>query len=445
MMDTPIWDFVRDYAEKNPLRLHMPGHKGISSLGPEAWDITEVEGADVLYHAGGIIRKSEENTAGLFGTAATFYSAEGSSLCIRAMVYLALLQAGAEGRKALILAGRNAHKTFLTAAALLDVEVEWLRPEGGGLLSCPVTVEELERAFNGERKPTAVYLTAPDYLGNLVDIQALAEVCHRHGALLLVDNAHGSYLHFLPAPCHPMDLGADLCCDSAHKTLPVLTGGAYLHVSKTTPVGLRERGETALSLFASTSPSYLVLQSLDRANRYLAESFREELAEFSALVEGEKERLIDRGWKLAGGEPLKVTLAPKGYGYTGLELAERMREAGMEAEFADPDFLVLMLTPGLGRKALERVERFLSQLPRREGLREAPPVVPAPAVVMSPRQAIFSPQEELPVEECLGRVLASPTVSCPPAVPILVCGEVVDEAAVACFRYYGIERCCVVK
>ena len=243
-MNTPICDFVRSYAAKDPLRLHMPGHKGRPVLGPEALDITEVEGADVLYHARGIIRESEENAASLFGTAATFYSTEGSSLCIRAMLHLALLQAKEEGREPLILAGRNAHKTFLSAIALLDLEVEWLYPsQEAGLLSCPVEPAQLEAAFAGERKPTAVYVTAPDYLGNLLDIRALAELCHRHGALLLVDNAHGAYLHFLPQPIHPMDLGADLCCDSAHKTLPVLTGGAYLHISRTAPAGLKGQGE----------------------------------------------------------------------------------------------------------------------------------------------------------------------------------------------------------
>lgn len=444
-MNTPICDFVRSYAQSSPLRLHMPGHKGRAGLGPEELDITEVEGADVLYHARGIIRESEENASALFGTAATFYSAEGSSLCIRAMLELALLHAGEEGRSPLILAGRNAHKTFLSAAALLDLEVEWLCPEGGSLLSCPIMAEDLEKVFAGERRPTAVYVTSPDYLGSLLDLKALAEVCHKNGALLLVDNAHGAYLHFLPEPRHPMDLGADLCCDSAHKTLPVLTGGAYLHIARTAPERLREQGETALSLFASTSPSYLILQSLDRANAYLAEGFREKLERFGGEIEKAKEGLSRKGWTLVGKEPLKVTLAPKSVGYLGTELAGLLRREGVEPEFADPDFLVLMLTPELGRESLERLEGILSGLPRRTSLPERPPALPKSQKVLSFRKAMLSPQEELPIEKCLGRILAAPTVSCPPAVPILLCGEEIGPEALECFRYYGIESCSVVK
>ncbi|MCI8651911.1 MAG: aminotransferase class V-fold PLP-dependent enzyme [Oscillospiraceae bacterium] len=445
-MNTPICDFVRSYAAKDPLRLHMPGHKGRPVLGPEALDITEVEGADVLYHARGIIRESEENAASLFGTAATFYSTEGSSLCIRAMLYLALLQAKEEGREPLILAGRNAHKTFLSAIALLDLEVEWLYPsQEAGLLSCPVEPAQLEAAFAGERKPTAVYVTAPDYLGNLLDIRALAELCHRHGALLLVDNAHGAYLHFLPQPIHPMDLGADLCCDSAHKTLPVLTGGAYLHISRTAPAGLKGQGENALSLFASTSPSYLILQSLDRVNLYLWEKFPTQLKSFLGDLSVLKGELKGRNYPLVGQEPLKLTIASKPLGYNGQDLAKHLQSVEIEPEFADPDFLVLMLTPEIGKQGLERLQKSLEALSHRPSLSQRPPALPRPRRIMTPRQALLSPQEEIPVSQCFGRILASAAVSCPPAIPILICGEQIDCSAMDCFQYYGIERCAVVK
>ena len=149
------------------------------------------------------------------------------------MVYLLSLYGKQQGKKPLIAAARNAHKAFLTAAAMLDAEVQWLYPRHpDSYLSCDLSPEELEEFLqSAPEKPTAVYLTSPDYLGNTADIRRLAEVCHRWGVLLAVDNAHGAYLKFLPKSMHPIDLGADICCDSAHKTLPVLTGGAYLHLS----------------------------------------------------------------------------------------------------------------------------------------------------------------------------------------------------------------------
>lgn len=438
-MDTPICDFVRRYCESGTLRLHMPGHKGTGPLGCEHLDITEIPGADSLYEADGIIRQSEENASRLFGCP-TFYSTEGSSQCIRAMVYLAT-----QGRSRKIAAGRNAHKTFLTAVALLDLEVDWLYPEAeSAYLACSITPEGLEDYFSacGE-SPAAVYVTSPDYLGNLLDIAALAKVCHAHDVKLLVDNAHGAYLKFLPGSLHPMDQGADLCCDSAHKTLPVLTGGAYLHVRDPK---LAAQAKNALALFGSTSPSYLILQSLDAANATLADpAYPRRLVELSFLLDGVREQLCAHGISARNGnEPLKLTIYPRFYGYTGSELAEILRNSCIECEFADPDFLVLMLTPAITEADLFHLKDVLTSLPRRAPVTTCPPLLGRPEQVFSIRQALLSPAETLPVTECEGRILAAPTVGCPPAVPIVVCGERIDQGAIACFRYYGIETCSVV-
>lgn len=438
-MDTPICDFVRKYAESEAIRLHMPGHKGKNQLGVESMDITEIDGADSLYEASGIIRQSEENVSRLFGCP-TFYSTEGSSQCIRAMLYLAMLHAKERGKRPLIAAGRNTHKTFLTGAALLDLDVKWLYPkEAGSYLSCDLTVEDVEAVLEAE-KPTAVYLTSPDYLGNVADIAGIAEVCHSHGALLLVDNAHGAYLKFLRPSRHPMDLGADLCCDSAHKTLPVLTGGAYLHCTE----AFQDWAKNALALFGSTSPSYLILQSLDGANPYLA-SLADKLKEFVPCVEAVKETLTKKGYVLYGQEPLKITISAKSYGYTGQELAEILLNCHIVSEFADPDFLVLMLTPENGQADLDTLESALLSVPRKAPIPGQPPRFQPGQRVCSPREAMLSPMEEVPVEKSEGRVLAAATVGCPPAVPIVVSGERIDAHAIDCFRYYGITHCSVMK
>ena len=422
------------------MRLHMPGHKGVGPLGCEQLDITEIAGADSLYEAEGIIAQSERNASSLFGCP-TFYSTEGSSQCIRAMLHLATC-----GTNKKIAAARNVHKTFLSAAALLDLDVDWLYPEDYmAYLCCDITPETLERYFACcEEIPAAVYVTSPDYLGNLLSIGRLAEICHRNGTLLLVDNAHGAYLKFLPDSKHPMDQGADLCCDSAHKTLPVLTGGAYLHIRD---AELAKHAKNALALFGSTSPSYLILQSLDATNAILDDqTYVRKLLELSFQVDGMRQRLTRHGINAANGnEPLRITVYPRMYGYTGSEMADVLRNNRIECEFADPDFLVLMLTPAITETDLQRIENVLTDLPRREPILTNPPSISRPKQELSIREALLSPAETIPVEKSLGRILAAPTVGCPPAVPIVICGEQIDENAIACFRYYGINSCSVVK
>lgn len=433
-MNTPVYDFVRGYASEGVSRLHMPGHKGKPFLGCEPFDITEVKGADALYEADGIIAQSEQNATALFGTQRTFYSTEGSSQCIRAMVYLAVTCRG-QGRSNTILAGRNAHKAFLYAAALVDCDITWLWPkELGSLCASPITPTDVEEALSQlKTPPAAVYVTSPDYLGNLLDIEGIANVCHRYGTLLLVDNAHGAYLKFLCPSRHPMDLGADLCCDSAHKTLPVLTGGAYLHVGKTADPALARRGKAALGLFGSTSPSYLTLASLDLCNRYLADGYEKLLGKTVEGMNRLKAALREKGWRIGTGEPLKLTVECGGGGDA---LAERLRRAGIECEFASPDHLVLMFTPENDEADYRNVETAMGSGPRHSD-HPLPPVVPRCEQVLPVRQAMFAPQRPLGVDDAVGRVCGTPTVSCPPAIAVVVSGERISREAAQVLKYYG--------
>lgn len=445
-MNTPIIDFVRKYAEKGDLRLHMPGHKGRGLLGFEALDLTEIAGADSLFEANGIIKESEGNASALFGCE-TYYSTEGSSLCIRAMAYLVTLYAREKGVAPKVLAARNAHKTFLSACALLDMDVTWLYgEEEGSYLSCSISPETLEtEILKAPEKPIAVYITSPDYLGGVADIAEISKVCRKHGVLLCVDSAHGAYLGFLPSSRHPIHLGADICCDSAHKTLPSLTGGAYLHIGENAPKLFGENAKTALSIFGSTSPSYLILQSLDAVNAYLADGYSERLLEFCALADECKRELSEYGYSFFGDEPLKLTVKTKPYGYVGYDLEILLKQNGITVEYSDRDHVVMMLTPETGEEGLSRLTGAMKSIKKLSPITEKMPKGNRLKQVMSIREATFSPSELLPVCECEGRVLAQATVSCPPAVPIAVCGEMLDKSAIEAFEYYGTEYCRVVK
>ncbi len=471
-MKTPICDFVNEYISSDISRLHVPGHKGVSFLGCEKRDITEVSGADVLGEAKGIIAESEAVAAGLFGTFRTFYSTEGSSHVIRAMLMLAAqyFPRHGEGRPFTVLAARNVHKSFIHACGLLDLDVEWLYPADDSspdsVCSCPVTALQLEAVLSAHcgDLPDAVYITSPDYLGTVADIRGLAAVCARFGLPLLVDNAHGAYLHFLKEPVHPMDLGAAMCCDSAHKTLPVLTGGAYLHIAPhpaccagsapkgcicpdpELPARLAAGARHALSVFGTTSPSYLILQSLDLCNHYLSDGYKKRLDVTIRSVNDLKEQLAALGISCLPSEPLKLILSCPDVGLT----AALLRQYQVECEFADKEYVVLMFTPENAKEDYARILNALESLSakgRTAAIQSSSGTIRLPrlAKVCSIREALLGPAEVISSRSALGRVCAVPTVSCPPAVPISVSGERFDEKALDLLERYGIREVSVLK
>lgn len=422
--------------------MHMPGHKGAGILGFEGMDLTEIYGADELFAAEGIIKESEQNASSLFGCP-TYYSTQGSTLCIQTMCTILCQDAKSKGKKPKILAGRNAHRSFIHAAALLDFEIEWLYGKSD-YLSCKIHAEDLEKAII-ESLPTAVYLTNPDYLGNLLDIKALASVCKKYNVLLAIDNAHGAYLRFLKDSLHPIDLGADLCCDSAHKTLPVLTGGAYLHLSESLNQVWKNDVKHFMEYFSSTSPSYLIMASLDAANEVLDTTFRNSLFECIQRVDGLKNTLVQHGYTTLSGEPMKITISTKEFGYTGNEIANLLMECDIYPEFYDSDYIVLMPSPYNTKDDLKRLETCLCGIERKPILINKPPKLEQSKKAMNVRQALFSSSITLDVSKSLGQVCSSVTVSCPPAILPVIPGEVISESSIEVMKYYGIETVRVVK
>ena len=422
--------------------MHMPGHKGAGILGFEGMDLTEIYGADELFAAEGIIKESEQNASSLFGCP-TYYSTQGSTLCIQTMCTILCQDAKSKGKKPKILAGRNAHRSFIHAAALLDFEIEWLYGKSD-YLSCKIHAEDLEKAII-ESHPTAVYLTNPDYLGNLLDIKALASVCKKYNVLLAIDNAHGAYLRFLKDSLHPIDLGADLCCDSAHKTLPVLTGGAYLHLSESLNQVWKNDVKHFMEYFSSTSPSYLIMASLDATNEVLNTTFRNSLSECVRSVASLKNTLVQHGYTILSGEPMKITISTKEFGYTGNEIANLLMECDIYPEFYDSDYIVLMPSPYNTKDDLKRLETCLCGIERKPILINKPPKLEQSKKAMNVRQALFSSSITLDVSKSLGQVCSSVTVSCPPAILPVIPGEVISESSIEVMKYYGIETVRVVK
>lgn len=443
-MNTPIYDFVKSYAQSGTVRAHMPGHKGRSPAGcgfgaAFPYDITEINGADSLYEASGIIAESEKNASSLFGTAATFYSAGGSTLCIQAML------AAVCGKGRAFICGRNAHRSVINSCVLLDLDPCWLYPdyEDGSVISGTFTAASVEKAIERYRgkNPACVFITSPDYLGRLAPVAEIAEVCHRNGLPLLVDNAHGAYLAFLENSLHPVALGADMCCDSAHKTLPVLTGGAYLHAGNERFVSELKRD---MALFGSTSPSYLIMESLDLCNKYLAEDFRSDLAETVKRVSDLKKRLAHLA--VPDTEPLKVTFYAYPCGLRGYQLAEQLRRSGVEVEYADETHAVLMFSASSAAEDFERTALAAERLMCPRILLRPPQFGITEAVrAMSPREAFFAARETVPTEKALGCIAAESITVCPPCIPIAAAGEIIDGNIIKILKMYSIFNVNVVQ
>lgn len=441
-MNTPIYNFIKKYDKNNILRCHMPGHKGRYNVRETEmlcrFDITEISGADSLFEAEGIILESEKNMSRLYNTAATLYSAGGSTLCIQGML-------GAmrdDDRR--IIAVRNVHRAFLNSAALLGLEVEWVMPNyKNGILSGEIPLEAIENKLKSGGK-ACVYVTSPDYTGRMADIGAISEICRKYGALLIVDNAHGAHLHFLPKSLHPIALGADICCDSAHKMLPALTGAAMLHMADRR---FEEPLRRNMGLFGSTSPSYLIMMSLDLCLDYLDNGIRRDIAENLMYADKFRQRFENR-LDFVDGDPFHITINAAESGFNGNELAGLLRENGVECEYSDDAVIILLMSPMNRAGDYSRLESALeSALSKASRKRREPQAAlkSIPEKAMNIREAVFSPCEEIPVERAEGRICAAVKVPCPPAVPIAVSGEIIDGNCIEIFKSYGIKTVLVCK
>lgn len=447
-MDTPIYDFLERYSRGGAVRAHMPGHKGRDAFGKGLerlfeYDITEINGADELFNADGIISESEKNASRLFGTAATFYSSGGSTLCIQAMLAAVCKKSSA------FICARNAHRAVINACVLLGLEPCWLYPEyeKGSAISGKVTPEAVRAAIleYSAQKPACVFITSPDYLGKIADIKGIAEVCHEYGIPLLVDNAHGAYLAFLEQSAHPIHMGADMCCDSAHKTLPVLTGGAYLQVGNGLCKSLIPEIKRCMALFGSSSPSYLIMASMDLCNKYLAGGFRKDLA--SAIKKlSEIKAELSAAYSFYGDEPMKLTVYALPCGLTGYELAERLREDGIEPEYADLTHIVMMFSSANTDEDFERVRTAMKSVRMPRIHIELPDFeADRPSSKMLPREAFFAERETVPIENSVGRIAAETVTVCPPCVPVIMAGEEINDVTIKILKNYSIFQINVLK
>lgn len=422
MIFTPICNFLEKYTAENRLRLHTPGHNG-----EFPHDITEVFGADSLYdsHGSGIISESEAIAARLFSAKRTLYSCGGSTLAIQ--TGLALLKA--KGCKT-VAASRYSHSSFASACAALRLNIKWLYPEE--FMSADIKYNK--SAFHGA---DSVFINNVDYFGGTWKRTELPDIP------ILVDNAHGSYLRFVDKKkygkeyLHPLEFGIPLMsAESAHKTLPVLTGGAYLHFTDGVDY---QRAKEFMSYFGSSSPSYLMLESLDRFNGIMNEN-PHIVNNACDAVKYLKKKLELIGVPLKKSDPLRVVIKTREYGYTGTHYAAILRQNGIECEMADENYVVLMFSATSTLNDCERAAMAIRFITKREPLPQMKLPHIKPSVAMPMWKAMYKPSKLVPIDKAHGEICAEMKSICPPGVPLIFPGEIIDAATAEILKQRGVHK-----
>ena len=411
-MDTPLYTALTQLAGRDPLRLHMPGHKGrfpFPGWQAAALDFTELPPTGNLYLPGGPIDAAQALWAEAWGVETCQFLTGGSTQGLHA----ALLLACPPGST--LLADRNSHKAVTNAMALLDVRPVWLMEK---------TPEGVERALTKHQEARAVLITSPDYYGRLYDVAGIAQVCRRLGAVLVVDGAHGAHLPFLGE--NPFR-DADLTVSSAHKTLPALGQAALLTANGRFSAGELRR---AAAIHGTSSPSYVIMASLDLARAFLQGEGKRRYQEISREVAALRQTFP----ALREGplDPGRLTLTVK----NALEVQKQLMARDIWPEMADMCHVVCILTCCNTREDLARLRAALTELDVRPG-DPPPPLPPLPQAVCTPRTALFSPAQTLPLSLCEGRVCAGQIAPYPPGVPIVAPGERIEKKHLAYLQKIG--------
>lgn len=445
---TPLKSALDKILALEKLRFYMPGHKGrmqepFNQIAP--YDITEITGADNLYQCEEAILELEKRIAAAYSCQDSIISASGSTLCIQTMLFLSRQR----GRK--IIAARNSHRSAVSMMGILGLDQVWIPTNCwddhltaiSGISKQP-TPYDIEQLLKQHSDTVSVYITSPDYFGQMADIPAISEVCKKYDALLLVDNAHGAHLNCFRAVLHPINLGADMCCDSLHKNLPVLTGGAVLHLAHP---NMRDQAKYAMSLFGTTSPSYLIMLSIDQSLAYM-EDTSGALLPLAEYIGQMKERLYQYGYQCVRQfvtDPIRLAVGYDKLGYTKSQMEKYLSVNGIEPEYISDGVVIFMPSIKTTSTELSRLESVLTHLPHKTPIPTFIPDLTIPKQVYSIREAMSRKSTEIPVEEAAYKVSARLVSKCPPGIPIVAPGEEISPECVEILKLSGIKTIFVTK
>lgn len=435
-MKTPVLNALKNLMEENSVSFHMPGHKGKNTL--INWgefipyiDTTEVEGMDNLLEPRGIIDESQRLAAEVFGAKATLYGVNGST----GSNYIALATITKPGDKVLI--QRNCHKSIYNALILNRLNPIYMYPnynENYNVLT-GIRPEDIDQIMTEQPDIKAVVLTYPNYYGVCSDLTKIAEIIHKHGKVLMVDEAHGPHMGFSDKlPISALKAGADIVIHSTHKTLPSFTQTSMIHVGsdRIDLNKLRDRYQ----LYTTTSPSYLFTLSNEIAVSYMDTGGRERLDYNVEKCKEVVKRLnaIDRV-EVFEGDPTDGTIHDKDItkilisidGIRGSQIKKRLRtEYNIRLEMSDY-YYALILTSLMNEdeeyeKLIAAVEDMAKNSPHEE-INYVNINMPTPKIVINPAQAYYGKKEQVELKDAIGKLAAAPIIPYPPGIPLIVPGE----------------------
>jgi len=460
---TPLFDAMVALAEARKVSFHTPGHKsgkGISTrfrkfVGSKifAIDLTTLDEVDCLQKPVGVIKEAQELAAEAHGADRSFFLVNGTTVGNHAMM-LSTLRPGDE-----VLIARNAHKSILAGVILSGAVPRFFLPSVDADLGIAVNASAAAAEAAMRRHPAArvVVLTSPNYYGIAADVPTIVRTGHGLGRLFLVDEAHGPHLHFHPAlPPSAVDAGADLTVQSTHKIVGGMTQASMLHL---TGAGVdASRVARVLQMLQSTSPSYILMASLDLARMQMATEGRKLLTKAIALAEEARGRINRipglhcleeqevRAWADFRLDVTKLTISVKELGLTGYEASALLNSGSdIQVEMADLWNILVIVSIGDRRDDLLRLVGGLEALarhreagPRRPALSVMPPMPSLPAALAcSPREAYFGPTEYTPLGQAAGRISSDIVTIYPPGIPVVVPGETLAAETVEYLRFMG--------
>ena len=451
--ETPLFDALKEYVDRDTLPFHVPGHKkgvGIDKefknfIGenPFKIDVTVFKLVDSLHHPTGPIKKAQELVADAYESHASFFSIHGTSGAIQAMI-LAVVNDGDK-----IIVPRNLHKSVTSGIILSGAVPVFMEPEIDKKLGIAhgVTPETVEKTLKENPDAKAVLIINPTYYGVATDIKKIADIVHSYDIPLIVDEAHGPHLAFSEKlPMSALKAGADICAQSTHKIIGSLTQGSLLHV-KSKYVDPK-RVQQILNLMQTTSPSYIIMASLDCARRQIALEGKDLLQKTIELCKYTRDEINKiPGFYCFGEEvlgkpgsysfdPTKLTISSRELGITGFELDMILADKyHIQMELSDFYNVLAVGSFGDTKEGMDRLLSALKEISndyygKKEPVQDFLDIPAIPTKILNPREAFYSDKISIPLNESIGKISGEFLLAYPPGIPVLCPGEEITQEVV---------------